>query len=377
MLAALVDACRQQDPRHLYSPVSNGYEHLALATANRQFTVTMAVRGIRGEGTATRLRAATGRDGLPLVSHEIGQWTVYPNFAEMKKYMGVFEPRNFALVRDDLAAKGMLDLAPRFVEATGRQAALLYKEECEVQLRTPGHAGFQLLSLRDYPGTGTALVGLLDSFWDSKGLLTPEQFRRFCGPTVPLLRLSKRTWTVDETLTAEAELAHFGAADLADVQPLWSIQDTAGTELASGSLPATTVRTGGLTKLGRIEAAFAGAKPPTKLRISLRLRDLPFINDWEIWVYPPAQEPLVAPADVLVSRGWDEATARRWRTAGNFCSWPVAGLRPACQASSCPCSGVRFGSLASRRWASSAIRSTPHWLVSRRSSTATGNGWTW
>jgi len=71
------------------------------------------------------------------------------------------------------------------VQATGRHAALLYKEEIEILLRTPGHAGFSLLDLHDYPGQGTALIGLLDPFWDSKGFVTPEAHRRYCGPTVP------------------------------------------------------------------------------------------------------------------------------------------------------------------------------------------------
>ena len=103
----------------------------------------------------------------------------------------------------------MLDLAPRFFRATGRQP-LLYKEEMEVLLRTPGYAGFSLLDLRDYPAQGTALVGLLDPFWDSKGFVTPAAHRRYCGPVVPLLRMKKRTFTVDETFTAAVELAHFG-----------------------------------------------------------------------------------------------------------------------------------------------------------------------
>ena len=32
--------------------------------------------------------------------------------------------------------------------------------------------GFQLLDLHDFPGQGTALVGVLDAFWDSKGYVT-------------------------------------------------------------------------------------------------------------------------------------------------------------------------------------------------------------
>jgi hypothetical protein len=77
-------------------------------------------------------------------------------------------------------------------------------------LRTPGLTGFQLLGLTDWPGYGPAFIGVLDAFGESKGLITPEAFRRFCSPTVPLLRLKKRTWTTNETLEAPIETAHYG-----------------------------------------------------------------------------------------------------------------------------------------------------------------------
>ena len=109
-----------------------------------------------------------------------------PTLTRYAKYSGVLAARNFELVRADLQAKHLLDLAPQFVQATGRHAVLLYKEEIEVLLRTPKYAGFSLLDLHDYPGQGTALIGLLDPFWDTKGFITPAEHSRYCGPTVPL-----------------------------------------------------------------------------------------------------------------------------------------------------------------------------------------------
>ena len=63
--------------------------------------------------------------------------------------------------------------------ASGKLATILYKEEIERALKTPGFSGFQLLDLHDFPGQGTALVGIIDAFWESKGLITPEEFRKF------------------------------------------------------------------------------------------------------------------------------------------------------------------------------------------------------
>jgi hypothetical protein len=49
--------------------------------------------------------------------------------------------------------------------------------------------GFQLLDIQDFPGQGTALVGMLNVFMESKGIIAPEQWRQFCCETVPLLRM--------------------------------------------------------------------------------------------------------------------------------------------------------------------------------------------
>ena len=301
-LSHWVDMLIKEDPRHLYSSASS-----AQVTANRQFTERGQPRGVQGPGTDADFREAIAKEDRPLIGHEIGQWTFYPNFDETKKYTGVLAAKNFDLVRDDLAAKHLLDLAPRFVQATGRHAALLYKEEIEILLRTPGHAGFSLLDLHDYPGQGTALIGVLDPFWDSKGFVAPETHRQYCGPTVPLLRMKKRTFTTEETFAAEAEIAHFGPQDIRNAQPVWSIHDEEGREVASGSLPALSVPIGNLTPLGRFSASLAKAPAPAELTVTVELAGTAFANDWDIWVYP-ASAPAIAPADVVIARRWDDAT---------------------------------------------------------------------
>ena len=48
------------------------------------------------------------------------------------------EAKNFEIDSRRSAGKEPLDLAPQYVQACGRQATLLYKEEIEVLLRTPG-----------------------------------------------------------------------------------------------------------------------------------------------------------------------------------------------------------------------------------------------
>ena len=59
-------------------------------------------------------------------------------------------------------------------------------------------------------------MGMLDAFWESKGYVKPAEFRQFNNATVPLARLKDRVFTTADTLKADVEVAHFGAAPLAD-----------------------------------------------------------------------------------------------------------------------------------------------------------------
>ena len=305
LLTGWVGMLIQRDPRHLYSSASS-----AQKTENRQWTELATGRGIPGSGTQRDLREVVASDARPIIGHEIAQWMFFPDFNEMKKYTGVMAIKNFEMIRDDMKAKNLLDQAPQFVQASGRFAVRLYKEEIEVLLRTPGYAGFSLLDLHDYPTQGTALIGPLDPFWDSKGFITPEAFRRFCSPTVPLLRIPKRTYAADETFEATADLAHYGPADLAGAQLVWTIKDAQGTAVASGKFAAVTAPTGKLTALGAISAPLAKAAVPGKLTVTVALPGTDFANDWEIWVYPAAPAaPPQPPAGVVVTDKWDAAQA--------------------------------------------------------------------
>lgn len=322
VLSHWVDMLIREDPRRLYSSASS-----AQVTANRQFTERGSPRGVQGPGTDVDFRKAIAKEDRPLIGHEIGQWTLYPNFDEARKYTGVLAAKNFDLVRDDLAAKHMLDLAPRFVQATGLQAVLLYKEEIEILLRTPGHAGFSLLDLHDYPGQGTALIGALDPFWNSKGFVTPEVHRRYCGATVPLLRMKKRTYTTAETFTAEAEVAHFGAEDLTNAQPVWAIRDENGHEVSTGVWETRSVPTGELTSLGSINISLANVPAPVQLKVTVALKGTDFANDWDIWVYPVNSE-VAPPAGVIVARTWDSGLKAALARGGKVILFPRA-MNPA------------------------------------------------
>ncbi len=229
------------------------------------------------------------RENMPTVSHEIGQWCVYPNLKEMDKYTGVLKAKNFEIFRETLKDHHMADLADAFLYASGRLQTLCYKADIEAALRTPGFAGFQLLDLHDFPGQGTALVGVLDPFWDEKGYVTGKEYSTFCNNTVPLIRFPKMVWLNNETLNVPIEIAHFGEKPLQAAHINWQISDRAGNKLAQGSftkdLPLTNC-----IPAGEIKYALSGIGEPSQLIVSVEVKETNSKNQWNIWVYPAKQE---------------------------------------------------------------------------------------
>ena len=229
------------------------------------------------------------RENMPTVSHEIGQWCVYPNLKEIDKYTGVLKAKNFEIFRETLKDHHMADLADAFLYASGRLQTLCYKADIEAALRTPGFAGFQLLDLHDFPGQGTALVGVLDPFWDEKGYVTGKEYSTFCNNTVPLIRFPKMVWLNNETLNVPIEIAHFGEKPLQAAHINWQISDRVGNELAQGSftkdLPLTNC-----IPAGEIKYALSGIGEPSQLIVSVEVKETNSKNQWNIWVYPAKQE---------------------------------------------------------------------------------------
>ncbi len=257
----------------------------------------------------------------PVISHEIGQWCAYPNFEEMRKYAGLLKAKNFEIFREQLERNGMLHQARDFRMASGKLQALLYKEDIESALRTPGFGGFQLLDLHDFPGQGTALVGVLDAFWDSKGYITPEEYHRFCGPTVPLARLERRIFEAGDTLKARIDLAHFGPAGLENVTPAWTLRDAAGAVVESGHLPQQTIKTGTLSTLGEVQVELDRVERATKLNLEVAIPGTDAANDWDLWVYPKVV-PVEPASDVLIARDLSDETINHLNQGGKVLLLP-------------------------------------------------------
>ena len=225
------------------------------------------------------------RKDMPTVSHEVGQWCVYPNFQEISKYTGVLKAKNLEIFQETLDKKGMLPLADKFLYASGRLQTLCYKADIEAALRTPGFAGFQLLDLHDFPGQGSALVGVLDPFWDSKGYVDGKEYRMFCNETVPLARFPKMVWLNNEKLEVPIEVAHFGTEPLENVRFCWDIAKP-NEEAYHFKEKRTTIPVGNGYVVDTLLYDFLGIEEPTQLIISSYIKGTEVRNQWNIWVYP-------------------------------------------------------------------------------------------
>lgn len=233
------------------------------------------------------------RKNMPTVSHEIGQWCVYPNFNEIAKYTGVLKAKNFEIFQETLAENGMADMAEKFLYASGRLQTLCYKADIEAALRTPGFAGFQLLGLNDFPGQGTALVGVLDAFWEEKGYVDGEEYSMFCNQTVPLARFPKMVWQNDEVLEVPVEMAHFGEQALSGATIRWNIATTDGTELAAGDF-VRDLPLQNCIPVGDIRYDLSTVKEPSQLVVSVWMPDTKIRNQWNTWVYPAVKQEVAA-----------------------------------------------------------------------------------
>lgn len=285
-----VDYWEKNDPRRVYTgaSVGNGWQW----QPRNQYHVKAGARGLtwskQQPSTRDDYRFQSRIDTVkqPYVSHETGQWCAFPNFNEIRKYTGVNKVRNFEIFRDILADNHMSSQAHQFMMASGKLQALCYKYEIEKTLRTPDYAGFQLLALNDYSGQGTALVGVLDVFFEEKGYIDAAEWRRFCSPTVPLMRTDKFVYNSSETFKADIEIAHFGREELKQAKVLYSIKDEFGKIYAHGTLAVTDIPVGNMNRTGSVEFPLGTINSAKKLNLEVAIEGTEAINDWDFWVYP-------------------------------------------------------------------------------------------
>jgi len=317
LLTGLVKRLKNSDPRHLYTTTTYSFQkgHGLSPEPVDDFYITQNTEKgwIRGQGVFDQLPPGFTTDytqsmdhiEIPVISHEIGQYSVFPDLKEIGKYRGVLVPSNFKAVRNDMALKGFPAVtAEKYTQATGRFATLLYKEEIERALKTDGLSGFQLLDLHDFPGQGTALVGVLNAFWESKGFTGSDEWRTFCSEVVPLLWFDKAVYTTDEEFSAEFGVANY-LTDLDYALIKWSVTGIDGRIFAGDSVRCGKLLRGNTSRAGRFTVPLKALPAPARYRVTVGIDGTGYKNNWNIWIY--SSEIQAPESAVLATSSFSEA----------------------------------------------------------------------
>jgi len=341
-LTKFVEYWKNRDTRRVYTSGA-GWPYLPFVTDYRSEYRKVRIQewgaGLRsiinGQPPRTDYDWRSGIEGMtmPLVSHEIGQWCVYPDFKEITQYTGVLKAKNFEIFQASLQKHHLGDMADKFLYASGRLQTLCYKADIEAALRTPGFGGFQLLDLHDFPGQGTALVGVLNPFWETKGYVDGAEYSRFCNSVVPLLRLNKLLYSNKDTLDGLVEVANYSGAPLKDVTVRLLNGETCISEMLRQTIPV-----GNCLELFKLTPPIAPSlteiAKPTKMSLTVEIADSAkgktYANSWNIWVYPEEEEEEEeSPTATVFTTDLQEAVKKCSEGASVLYCVPKAALNPA------------------------------------------------
>ncbi len=274
----------------------------------------------RYPSTNLNYAGAISKCSIPAVGTEVGQYEIYPNYDEINKYTGVLKPWNFEVFKERLKENNLSDQAKSFFRASGALSALCYKADIEMAIRTPGFGGFHLLDLQDFPGQGTALIGLLDAFMDSKGLITPAEFSHFCNKVVPLLLMEKYCWTNNESFIGKIQVANYSETKLKGQVVVWELRSSKGQIIFQNTQKADIAQ-GGLTDVASVKLDLSKFLKAEKLILSINLEGTTYKNSYPVWVYPANTETKV-PESIFVSEKLDKVTLTKLAEGASVLLFP-------------------------------------------------------
>ncbi|MBL9138501.1 MAG: hypothetical protein JNK85_21715 [Verrucomicrobiales bacterium] len=322
----MVEEIRAVDPRRVYAGCG---ARRNLPADEFWFThhSGASTRGVGPPRTDWDFTTAAETSPVPLIAHETGQRPVFPDYARLlPKFTGPLVPLNLERYRRELAANGLGDQVDDFVRASARFQFLQYKAEHEGMLRTRGYSGYQLLMLNDFTGQSEALVGILDPFWQSKGVVRAAEVRRWNAPSVVLARFPKFVWTADEVFRAEMQGVHHGPAEASKEPVRWELRPRSGRGLASGTCQRVKQEGEGWIDFGALSASLERFHAPVALELVARWGRVE--NRWNVWVYPSAgsgQSLEPVPAGVLATRRLDAAAVEVLAQGGRVL-WMTHGV---------------------------------------------------
>ena len=275
----------------------------------------------------------------PVFSFEVGQFEVLPDFEELESFHGISDPVNLKLIRKRVEERGLLPVWKKYVEATGELSRLAYREEIEAAMRTRELSGISLLGLQDFPGQGTALVGMMNSHLEPKpyDFARPERFREFFRECRILVKLPRYTYEAGERLTAEVEVANFGRKNITGVLH-WALTERKCASEGGNSKQEATVKCentvvaagadtetkscppGSYTTIGILDIPLDVMSKNTALTLTVSIGNS--TGSYPVWVYQKTTP--VCPENVYEARIFDERTKEVLQNGGRVYLSPDA-----------------------------------------------------
>lgn len=353
----LVRTAKRMDPTRLYANGSNAFYGEEGCDPESDFYTSQSCKDVVIRGTFSGMRGYLNENypsadrtydeamaeirkeyQKPVFSFEVGQFEVLPDFEELESFHGISDPMNLKLIKKRVEERGLLPTWEKYVEATGELSRLAYREEIEAAMRTRELSGISLLGLQDFPGQGTALVGMMNSHLEPKpyDFARPERFREFFQECRILVKLPHYTYEAGERLIAEVEAANFGKRNIEGVF-CWTLAGkksvsengncepaeikSKNTVIATGEDTEITIcRPGSYTEVGSLDIPLDFVEKNTALTLKVRIGDS--ISAYPIWVYRKTTP--VCPENVYETRAFDVKTREILQNGGRVYLSPDA-----------------------------------------------------
>lgn len=353
----LVRTAKRMDPTRLYANGSNAFYGEEGCDPESDFYTSQSCKDVVIRGTFSGMRGYLNENypsadrtydeamaeirkeyQKPVFSFEVGQFEVLPDFEELESFHGISDPVNLKLIKKRVEERGLLPTWEKYVEATGELSRLAYREEIEAAMRTRELSGISLLGLQDFPGQGTALVGMMNSHLEPKpyDFARPERFREFFQECRILVKLPHYTYEAGERLIAEVEAANFGKENIEGVF-CWTLAGkksvsengncepaeikSKNTVIATGEDTEITIcRPGSYTEVGSLDIPLDFVEKNTALTLKVRIGDS--ISAYPIWVYRKTTP--VCPENVYETRVFDMKTREILQNGGRVYLSPDA-----------------------------------------------------
>lgn len=233
----------------------------------------------------------------PVIALDAGQYAAYPDFRELDIFSGHLIPDNISALQASAEKKGLLPEWPRMLAASGELKLQCCREEVEAALRTKGLSGIVFAGLQDHPGEGTAFIGMMDSHYIVKpyDFADPKRFSLFFRPTLPIVRLSRHTYTYGETLEAQVSFVNYGKTEVRTGLTSVLTSDHVVFEHRSKE---KAVQPGGTAVFPQLKIRLTGDRFDTDrpLKYTLTVTACGISNSYPIWIFPDVAP--VCPASV-------------------------------------------------------------------------------